>query len=52
MKTIKDIYEAMFTHFTECNKDPWCIEIECLRLGICSIVATAMGELMRTGEYH
>lgn len=52
MKTIKDIYEAMFTHFTECNKDTWCIEIECPRLGICSIVATAMSELMQTGEYH
>ena len=52
MKTIKDIYEAMFTHFTECNKDPWCIEIECPRLGICSIVATAMSELMQAGEYH
>lgn len=52
MKTIKDIYEAMFTHFMECRHDPWCIEIDCPRLEICSIVAAAMCELTQSGEYH
>lgn len=52
MKTIIDIYEAMFTHFTECNHDPCCIEIECPRLAICAIIATAMCEITQTGEYH
>ena len=45
MKTIKDIYEAMFTHFTACNHDPWCIEFDCPHLEICAITATAMCEL-------
>ena len=52
MLTVIDIHEAMFTHFTECNKDPFCIEIECPQMGICAIVAAAMVRLIDTGEYH